>query len=120
MHPYRVKEIMWGVIVLLFLLMSLAGCSSTPTQSRLVSANQYCHTKQTIQTRNSENVNSETTVQCSDDPVDQYAPARAGLAKDCYETYVPVNIGGRLVKEKMYVCKKLSGTYTVIDSVTMR
>lgn len=100
-------------------LMALTGCSSTPTKSRLVS-NQYCHTSQTIQTRNNENVNSETLVKCSDDPVEQYAPARAGLAKDCYETYVPVNIGGRLVKEKINVCKKLNGTYTVVDSFTMR
>lgn len=119
MTAYRVKEIMWAFILLAFLLLSLVGCSSTPTQSRLVS-NQYCHTKQTIQTRNNENVNSETVVKCSDDPVDQYAPARAGLAKDCYETFVPMNIGGRLVKEKMYVCKKLNGTYSVVDSFTMR
>jgi hypothetical protein len=119
-HPYRVKEILWIVIFLLFLLMSLVGCSSTPTQSRLVASNQYCHTKQTIQTQNNERVNSETLVKCSDDPVDQYAPARAGLAKDCYETYVPINIGGKLVKEKMNVCKKLNGTYTVVDSFTMR
>lgn len=95
----------------------LAGCSSTPT--KLVS-NQYCHTSQTIQTRDNERVRSETLVKCSDDPVEQYAPARAGLAKDCYEKLIDVNIGGRLVKEKINVCKKLNGNYTVVDSFTMR
>jgi hypothetical protein len=119
MTSYRAKEILWIVIFLLYLLMSLAGCSSTPTQSRLVS-NQYCHTKQTIQTRNNENVNSETVVKCSDDPVDQYAPTRAGLAKDCETRFVKINVGGREVNEKLNVCKKLNGTYTVVDSFTMR
>ncbi len=119
MHPYRVKEYMWAVILVIFVIIALSGCSSTPKQSRLAS-NQYCHTKQEIVTQNKDTVSSTTLVKCSDDPVDQYVPAKMGVAKDCYETYVPMYLGGRLVQERIYVCQKLSGVYDVIDSATVR
>ena len=119
MHPYTVKNWLWVAILLMIIFVSLAGCSSAPKQSKLAS-NQYCHTKQEIVTQNKDTVSSTTLVKCSDDPVDQYVPAKLGLAKDCYETYVPMYLGGRLVQEKIYVCQKLSGVYDVIDSATVR
>lgn len=119
MNAYRVKEIMWLVIAVMFLVMSLAGCSSAPRKSVLFS-DQYCHTSQTITTRDKENVSSETVVKCSDDPVEQYKPAKMGVAKDCHEVVVPMNIGGRLVQERMYACQKLNGRYSVVSSNTLR
>jgi uncharacterized protein YceK len=120
MHPYRVKEYLWLLIVVMFILMTLlSGCSSVP-QSTKIGSNQYCYTSQTVQTVNKESVTSTTTVKCSDDPVEQYVPAKMGIAKDCAETTIPMNIGGRLVREKMYVCQKHNGVYTVVDSLTMR
>lgn len=100
-------------------LVVLIGCSSAPKQSRLVS-NQYCHTSQTIVSENKETVNSQTVVKCTDDPIERYAPAKMGLAKDCIETYLPVNRGGRLVQEKIYACRKLNGVYDVVDASQLR
>ena len=97
----------------------LVGCSSAPKQSKLVS-NQYCHTSQTIVTENKETVNSQTLVKCTDDPIEKYAPARLGLAKDCIETYLPVNRGGRVIQEKIYACRKLNGVYDVVDASQLR
>ncbi len=120
MNSYRVKEYMWLLIVVMLVAITcLSGCSSAPKQARLAS-NQYCHTKQAILTKDNETVSSKTLVQCSDDPVDQYVPAKMGLAKDCYETFIPMNLGGRLVQEKIYVCQKLSGIYDVVEPVHTR
>jgi uncharacterized protein YceK len=105
--------------ILVIATVSLVGCSSVP-QSTKIGSNQYCHTSQTVQTVNKESVSSTTTVKCSDDPVEQFAPVKMGLAKDCTESYIPVNIGGKMVREKLYVCKKLNGTYTVVGSNTMQ
>jgi uncharacterized protein YceK len=120
MDTYRVKGYMWFLITAMFILIVLlSGCSSVP-QSTKIGSNQYCYTSQTVQTVNKESVTSTTTVKCSDDPVEQYVPAKMGIAKDCTETFIPMNIGGRLVREKMYVCQKHNGVYTVVDSLTMR
>jgi hypothetical protein len=97
----------------------MTGCSSAPKQSKLVN-NQYCYTSQTIQSKDKETVTSTTTVKCSDDPVEQYVPAKMGIAKECGEVYVPMNLGGRLVREKVIACKKHDGHYSVIDSATLR
>ena len=97
----------------------LVGCSSAPKQSRLIS-DQYCHTSQTIVTENGEKVNSQTLVKCTDDPIERYAPVKMGLSKDCIETYLPVNRGGRLVQEKIYACRKINGVYDVVDASQLR
>jgi uncharacterized protein YceK len=111
---------MWLLIIAIFFAITLlSGCSSVP-QSTKIGSNQYCYTSQTVQTVNKESVTSTTTVKCSDDPVEQYVPAKMGIAKDCTETFIPMNIGGRLVREKMYVCQKHNGVFTVVDSLTMR
>lgn len=97
----------------------LLGCSSQPKVSKL-SGDQYCHTKQLIQTDNNETVNSTTTVVCSDDPIDQYMPARTGLAKDCYLAHVPLYRNGYFIQEKIYVCKKVNGSFDVIEPIRVR
>jgi len=120
MHPYRVKEYMWLLIIAMFIAIGLlSGCSSVP-QSTRIGSNQYCYTSQTVQTVNKESVTSTTTVKCSDDPVEQYVPAKMGIAKDCTESYITMNLGGQNVREKLYVCKKHNGTFTVVDSNTFR
>lgn len=119
MNAYRVKEVLWLFIILMFVVIALTGCSSAPKQSRLVS-DQYCHTSQTIKSQNKEVVSSETVVQCSDDPVAQYVPAKLGIAADCQQAYIPINVGGRVRQEKVYACQKFDGTYSIVDSRTMR
>lgn len=98
---------------------TLVGCSSAPKQSKLVN-NQYCHTSQTIESQDKQVVSSNTVVKCTDDPIERYAPAKLGLAKDCIETYLPVNRGGQLIQEKIYACRKLNGVYDVVDASQLR
>lgn len=96
-----------------------AGCSSAPKVSRLV-PDQYCYTNQIIETQNRETVSSKTTLKCSDNPIEKYAPAQMGLAKDCYESYIPISRNGRLINEKIYVCQKLGGGYDVVEPIRVR
>jgi len=51
----------------LTLLTSLAGCSSTPAHPNPDVA-QYCYTEETVDINNGQTVNSNTKVQCSDEP----------------------------------------------------
>lgn len=96
-----------------------AGCSSAPKTSSLFTE-QYCHTSQEIQTKDSDQISSKTTVRCSDDPTDKYIPTKLGISKHCEVSYINLNINGRLVKERIYACKKFDGTYDVIGSGTVR
>jgi len=102
-------------IIALSVVTMLWGCSSAPQHSKLVS-NQYCHTKQTIQTENNNSVSSRTLVECSDDPTDKYVPAKTGLGKDCIVSYIQMPYG----REKIYACKKYDGKYDIIDSRSIR
>jgi hypothetical protein len=96
-------------------LVILAGCSSPPKQSKLV-LDQYCYTKQSIETRNGTSISSKTRVECSDDPTDKYIPSKLGYGKECIVSYINMPYG----KEKVYACKKYDGTYDVVDSRTIR
>lgn len=106
--------------LLLACILALTGCSSAPKQTRLVSADQYCHVNQTITAQDGSKVSSITVVKCSDDPAEKYVPARLGLAKNCVATHIPVNRNGRAVQEKIYACQKYDGTYSIIDSASVR
>lgn len=96
----------------------LSGCSFSGV-SKLV-PDQFCHTNQVIETQDRQNVSSRSTIKCSDDPIEKYVPARMGIAKDCYEQHIPMNKNGNLIHEKIYVCKKLSGGFDVIEPVRIR
>ena len=99
-------------------LLVLAGCSS-PSPSRLV-PDQYCFTSKTVETNSESSVSSKTTVKCSDDPIEHYAPARMGLSKDCFISHIPVSRGGHLVQEKVYVCRKINGRFDIVEPVRVR
>jgi len=96
----------------------LVGCSAPQKSSRLV-PNQYCFTNQTLETQDQKSVSSKTTVKCSDDPLEKYVPAKMGISKDCYVSYIPMNRNGQLIKEKIYVCQKFNGSYDVIEPVRL-
>jgi hypothetical protein len=106
-------------VILSLTMLFVSGCSSTPKANSMFT-DQFCHTSQTIKTKNGENVSSQTTVKCSDDPTEKYIPAKLGISKDCEVTHVNINLNGRLVKERIYACKKFDGTYDVIGSGIIR
>jgi hypothetical protein len=100
------------------LMLALVGCAG-PQPPRLV-PDQYCFTSKSIETDSESTVSSKTTVKCSDDPIEHYAPARMGLSKDCFISHIPVSRGGHLVQEKVYVCRKINGRFDVVEPVRVR
>ena len=114
MHPYRVKDYLWLVILLMFIVLALAGCSSSPK----VQANkpQYCHTSQTIKTKDGDRVSSETTLDCTDDQTKRLAATRMGMAANCGEFTYWMQIGGRDVQRKGISCQKLDGSWEIVNT----
>lgn len=114
MHPYKVKNYLWIVITLMFVLIALlSGCSSAPRTAEL--RPQYCYTNQEIDVEDGKKVSSRTRVECTDDRTRQLFQARSGIAKDCYEFSYAVNRRGQLVEERGYACQKFSGNYEVFN-----
>jgi hypothetical protein len=95
-------------------LLALTGCGSSPK----VAANkpQYCYTSQTIKTVNKETVNSETTLECTDDDVKRITTARLGMANNCGEFTYWMQIGGRDVQRKGISCQKLDGSWEIVNT----
>lgn len=114
MHSYRVKEVLWLIVIAMFAIIALAGCSSTP---KVVERKpQYCHTSQTIVKKNNDTVNSETTVECTDDQIKRIAANRLGMAPNCGEFTYWMQIGGRDVQRKGISCQKTDGNWEVINA----
>lgn len=114
MHPYTVKNYLWAVILLLFIVIALAGCSSAPK----VSANkpQYCYTSQTIKTQDGERVSSETTLDCTDDQTKRLMATRMGLSQSCGEFSYWTKIGGRDVERKGISCQRPDGSWEIVNT----
>lgn len=93
---------------------ALVGCSSSPK----VASNkpQYCHTSQTIETKNGEKVDSTTVVECTDDQIKKMSSVRLGMSHNCGEFTYWMQIGGRNVQRKGISCQKLDGTWEVINT----
>jgi len=91
MNAYRVKEVLWAFIVLAFLLITLVGCSSTPSQ---VSLSQYCYVS-----KKSTEVNGVTTTKkemdCDERPLQMAVNRNGGLADGCEEYVGPTPPGGQ-------------------------
>jgi hypothetical protein len=103
MDSYRVKNMLWLVIISLFIVVALlSGCSSTPQQ---VSEKQFCYTNKEIRVKNGSNVSSETLVKCSDDPIERIVIKRAGMAENCGWTSNWITLpSGRTVNDKYITC----------------
>jgi len=116
MHPYRVKELMWAVIILLFIMIAaLTGCSSAPTQ---MTARQYCHTSQEIRSKDGSRVSSETLVKCNDDPVERVVIKQAGIASNCKEYTYWVTLNNLPVQQRGMACEKFNGAWEILPNYT--
>jgi hypothetical protein len=100
--------------LLLACVMILAGCSSSPKVQ--AQKPQYCHTSQTIKTQNGERVNSETTVECTDDQIKKLFQVRSGMAPNCGEYTYWMNLGGRDVQRKGISCQKPDGSWEIVSA----
>ena len=127
MHPYRVKNYLWLVIIALFMIISLlSGCSSAPKTQM----SQFCHTSKLTIDSDIVNCNTSKTVKstdgttssttelyCSDDPVERMMEKRAGLAYNCGEFVQPIRLGGRIVYERAISCQRLDGSWYVLPVI---
>ena len=117
MHPYRVKEYMWLLIVIMIVAVSvLSGCSSAPVNTTHKPNDQFCYTKKTVEIVNGETVSSKTTLDCNDDKVERVAVKRAGLATNCGVFSYHMNVGGYLAKKRGVSCQKPDGSWEIIDT----
>jgi hypothetical protein len=115
MDSHKVKNYLWAVMLLCFLLIALlSGCSSSPK----IAANkpQYCYTSQTITTQNKETVDSKTVLDCTDDDVKRITTARLGMSTNCGEFTYWMQIGGRDVQRKGISCQKLDGSWEIVNT----
>jgi hypothetical protein len=88
----------------------LVGCSSAPVQTK----RQYCYTSQEIRKNGDNVINSQTTVKCNDDPVEQIVIRKAGVASNCGEFTNRMTIRGEYREEKSIACQKFDGTWEII------
>jgi hypothetical protein len=114
MHPYTVKNYLWLVVTVLFIVVALSGCASNTRKVTALDP-QYCYTNQEIDLEDGKKVSSRTRIECTDDRTRQLFQARSGIAKDCYEFTYAVNRRGQLVEERGYACQKFSGNYEVFN-----
>lgn len=91
-----------------------AGCSSAPKV--VAEKPQYCHTSQTIETRNGEKVDSTTMVECTDDQIKRLFQVRSGMAPNCGVFTYWTKIGGKDVQRKGISCQKPDGTWEVVNT----
>jgi hypothetical protein len=119
MNAYRVKEIMWGVILLMMLLVfMLSGCSSAP---RRQTSEQFCDLKtETVVEKDRDGfVVSENTRErmvCNDNKIDRIAIKQAGIASNCGEYTYYINIAGKIAPQHGLACKKFDGRWEVIPN----
>jgi len=96
----------------------VAGCASTPPPK---TARQYCYTSQEIKTRNSQTVDSQTTVSCNDDPIERIPSKVMGISPKCFENpYRHVLPSGRIIQGMTYACQKRDGSWETIDGDRLR
>jgi hypothetical protein len=91
LHPYRVKELLWVIIVALFVLVALVGCSTAPTGYKPTA--QFCYTKKTVEVVDGSNVSSKTVVECDDSPIGQVAKTQPGIDRERCREYLGHQIG---------------------------
>jgi hypothetical protein len=99
-------------VLLVALTAVLVGCSSAPTIT--AQKPQYCHTSQTIKSVNNQQVNSETTVNCTDDQIKRLAVVKAGIASNCGYSTSNMILRGKYVEYKVLSCAILNSRGDII------
>lgn len=112
MHPYTVKNWLWTIILALFLIIALTGCSSAPRVQ--AEKPQYCYTNQTIITKNGDKVESKTVVECTDDQFKRLTAVRMGMSDHCGISNRTVQSGDKLVNVQIKSCQILDHNGNVV------
>lgn len=115
-YRFRINETLFKVMMVLIGLavLFLSGCSSPPKKT-----SQFCHTYKNIEVKDGEHVSSQTTVNCSDDPIDRITLAKTGVAKNCGEFKYWMVLNGQPVERRAISCKKFDGTWEIVPTDTL-
>ncbi len=119
MRPYTVKNYLWLLITVLFIIVALSGCASN-TRTATALDPQYCYTNQEIELEDGKKVSSRTRIECTDDRTRQLFQARSGISKDCMEFFYVMPLKGQLVERRGYACQKFSGVSEVFNPAQHR
>lgn len=112
-QSYTVKNYLWVLILLMFLIVMLAGCSSPPKKM----AKPFCHTAKEVRVKDGQTVSSETLVSCNDDPIEQINIKRAGISKRCFNDTQSVQLpSGRIIVNEAFACQKPDGSWIHIPA----
>lgn len=114
MDGYKVKELMWLVVLAMVVVIFISGCSSAPKIQ--AQKPQYCYTSQTIQTENGERVNSRTQVECTDDQVKRLTVARVGIGNNCGYFNGWMKKGGQDVQYRAISCQLPDGSWEIVNT----
>lgn len=118
MHPYRVKEYMWLLILVMMLaIFFLSGCSSAP---RKQPNEQFCDLRSQTDVsydKDGQIINQRTkdVMVCSDNQIEKVAIRKAGIAQNCGEYIYYIQLGGNMVEQRGIACKKFNGAWEVIN-----
>lgn len=104
------------IVILAVTCLTFSACSSAP--KKVAQKPQYCHTSQTILTKNGEKVESQTLVECTDDQIKKLFQVRSGMAPNCGEFTYWMNLGGRDVQRKGISCQKPDGSWEIVNTVS--
>jgi len=91
--------------------LSMVGCSSTKVAAEKP---QYCHTNQTIITKDGERVESVAVIECTDDQFKRLTAVRMGMADHCGISNRTVQSGGKLVNVQLKSCQILDHNGNVV------
>jgi len=120
MHPYRVKEYLWLLIIamMLFILL-LSGCSSGPKIKP--ASEQYCDlTTKTVSVKKDGEVVNEKSIEvmeCNDNRVKRLFQVQSGMAPNCGEFTYWMRQGGQDVQRKGVSCQKPNGSWEIVNTV---
>lgn len=114
MYKDELKGLFLAVVPTLLLSCVVVGCSSAPRA--VANKPQYCYTSQKIVTENKETVNSQTTVECTDDQIKRLAEVRMGMAGNCGEFTYWMRQGNRDVQRKGISCQKPDGSWEIVNT----
>ena len=95
--------------------LALSACSSNTMPTMAQFEPQYCHTKSKYTLKNGNKANSRVDVNCTDDPKDKHFLAYSGMAKDCREHYYVINLNGKRVRQRGFVCQKIDGSWEIVN-----
>ena len=102
------------IVIISLTALMISACSSAP--KKVAQKPQYCHTSQTILTKNGEKVESQTLVECTDDQIKKLFQVRSGMAPNCGEFTYWMNLGGRDVQRKGVSCQKPDGSWEIVNA----